>query len=335
MASGKRRGGKKRSQKKRRDESQQEAAPLIPFGDPRAMEKVSQDLGRLLAEREFGSIEEANAFLENMLREGGGKLPSAPAPTTPLERAQDLIYEAFETESPRKRVQLAKKALKVSPDCADAYVLLAEEDAESLEEARELYQKGVEAGERALGRETFEEEAGHFWGILETRPYMRARQGLAVCLWELGEREEAIEHYREMLYLNPGDNQGIRYELAGYLLDEEMDEELGELLERYEEDASAFWVYTRALWRFRKEGDTEEATAALKEALETNPYVPLYLLGHKSLPGALPELIGFGDESEAVAYFARALTGWLRTAQALEWLRQNVDERLLAEIEEE
>ncbi|MDQ5827573.1 MAG: hypothetical protein M3441_25780 [Chloroflexota bacterium] len=104
MASGKRRGGKKRSQKKRRDESQQEAAPLIPFGDPRAMEKVSQDLGRLLAEREFGSIEEANAFLENMLRESGGKLPSAPAPTTPLERAQDLIYEAFETESPRKRL---------------------------------------------------------------------------------------------------------------------------------------------------------------------------------------------------------------------------------------
>ena len=335
MASGKRRRGKKRSQKKRRDESQQQAAPLIPFGDPRAMEKVSQDLGRLLAEREFESIEEANAFLENMLREGGGKLPSAPAPTTPLERAQDLIYEAFETESSRKRVQLAKKALKVSPDCADAYVLLAEEDAGSLEEARELYQKGVEAGERALGRETFEEEAGHFWGILETRPYMRARQGLAVCLWELGEREEAIEHYREMLDLNPGDNQGIRYELAGWLLDEEMDEELGELLERYEEDASAFWVYTRALWRFRKEGDTEQATAALKEAIETNPYVPLYLLGHKSLPGALPELIGFGDESEAVAYFARALTGWLRTPQALEWLRQNVDERLLAEIEEE
>jgi tetratricopeptide (TPR) repeat protein len=335
MASGKRRGGKKRSQKKRRDESQQEAAPLIPFGDPRAMEKVSQDLGRLLAEKEFGSIEEANAFLENMLREGGGKLPSAPAPTTPLERAQDLIYEAFETQSSRKRIQLAKKALKVSPDCADAYVLLAEEDAGSLEEARELYQKGVEAGERALGTETFEEDAGHFWGILETRPYMRARQGLAVCLWELGEREEAIEHYREMLDLNPGDNQGIRYELAGYLLDEGMNEELGELLERYEEDASAFWVYTRALWMFRKEGDTEKATAALKEAIETNPYVPLYLLGHKSLPGALPELIGFGDESEAVAYFARALTGWLRTPQALEWLRQNVDERLLAEIEEE
>jgi tetratricopeptide (TPR) repeat protein len=232
-------------------------------------------------------------------------------------------------------VQLANKALKISPDCADAYVLLAEEGAKSLQEAKDLYEKGVLAGERALGEETFEEEAGHFWGILETRPYMRAREGLATCLWELGEREEAIEHYREMLDLNPGDNQGIRYELAGCLLDEEMDEELGELLQRYEEDASAFWVYSRALWMFHKEGDREEATAALKEAIETNHYVTLYLLGRKSLPSALPELIGFGDESEAVAYFARGLTGWLRTPQALEWLRQNVDERLLAEIEEE
>jgi hypothetical protein len=39
-----------------------------------------------------------------MLREGGGRLPEAPAPTTPLEHAQDLIYEAFETESSRKRL---------------------------------------------------------------------------------------------------------------------------------------------------------------------------------------------------------------------------------------
>ena len=98
--------------------------------------------------------------------------------------------------------------------CADAYMLLAEEDAGSLEETRELYQKGVEAGERALGRETFEEDAGYFWGILEIRPYMRARQGLAFCLWELGERQEAIDHYKQMLDLNSDDNLSIRHELA-------------------------------------------------------------------------------------------------------------------------
>jgi hypothetical protein len=65
-------------------------------------------------------------------------------------------------------------ALGISPLCADAYVLLAEE-AQSIEEARDLYAKGVEAGELALGPQGFEEYAGHFWDFLETRPYMRAR----------------------------------------------------------------------------------------------------------------------------------------------------------------
>lgn len=319
-----------------RREPEQEAPDLLALPDPRAMERMSAEMGRLLEEQQFDSIEQAQAFINRTLSEGGGFLPEAPAPTTPLHKAQDLMYEAFETESTRKRIQLAKKALKTSGDCADAYVLLAEEDAESLEEAKDLYQKGVEAGERALGRETFKEEAGHFWGILETRPYMRARQGLAACLWELGEHGETIEHYQEMLELNPSDNQGIRYELAGCLLDEDSSEDLGQLLERYKDDASAFWLYTRALLAFREGGATEKATAALEEAMETNPYVPLYLLGRRSfLAEGLPELIGFGDESEAVAYFARSLTGWLRTPSALEWLRENADEYSLAELEGE
>jgi ST7 protein len=164
-----------------------EVPDLSALPDPRAMERMSANIGKLLEEQEFDSIEEAQAFLDRMPLAGGGLLPEASAPNTPLEKAQDLVYEALETESARKRIQLAKRALKTSGDCADAYVLLAEEDAGSLEEARRLYQKGVEAGERALGRETFEEVAGYFWGILESRPYLRARQGLAFCLWELGE----------------------------------------------------------------------------------------------------------------------------------------------------
>jgi len=254
-------------------------------------------------------------------------LPIPAEPSTPLEEAQELIYEAFETGSHRKRVQLAKKALKVSSDCADAYVLLAEETAKDPEEAKELYEKGVQAGESALGEEAFEEDAGHFWGILETRPYMRARQGLALASWELGERSEAIAHYQQMLHLNPNDNQGVRYLLANALLEEGLDDELGELLESYEDDAGAGWVYARALWRFRTEGDGEEARSALEEAISFNPFVAGYLLGRKGMPGALPALVGFGDESEAVVYFAEALPGWLRTPGAIEWLRANAPQR--------
>jgi hypothetical protein len=37
-----------------------------------------------------------------------------------------MIYDAREIADPVKRVSLARKAFKISPDCADAYVLLAE-----------------------------------------------------------------------------------------------------------------------------------------------------------------------------------------------------------------
>ena len=303
-----------------------EGGDPIPL-HPRAMEKEIQEIGKQLRGKEFESVEEAQAFLEEMLESAEGLQPIPAEPSTPLEKAQELIYEAFETGSHRKRVQLAKKALKVSSDCADAYVLLAEETAKDPEEAKELYEKGVQAGESALGEEVFEEDAGHFWGILETRPYMRARQGLALASWELGERSEAIAHYQQMLHLNPNDNQGVRYLLANALLEEGLDDELGELLESYEDDAGAGWVYARALWRFRTEGDGEEARSALEEAISLNPFVAGYLLGRKGIPGALPALVGFGDESEAVVYFAEALPGWLRTPGAIEWLRANAPQR--------
>ncbi len=318
-----------------KEEPEELDAPGFP-PDPRAMERMTARIGRIMGEQQFESSEEVQAFMSQYLSEGGSSLEEAPPPTTPLERAQELIYDAFDTDDPQRRVELAEKALQISEDCADAYVLLAEETAEGAEEARELYEAGTRAGERALGDEIFVEEAGNFWGILETRPYMRAREGLASSLWVLGERTEALSHYQHILELNPNDNQGVRYELAGCLLDEGRDEELGELLEQYEDEASTFWLYTRALWRFRIKGATERATKELEEATDTNPYVPLYLLGRKNfLAQGLPELIGLGDESEAVSYFARALTQWLRTPGAVEWLRENTDEQFLLQLEQE
>lgn len=305
----KRRKASKASRKRQRD-----TPPPIP--DRRAMEKTMADISRLLSEQEFESAEEADAFLQKMIGPGG--VPEM-APRTALEEAQDLMYQAWEARG-RRRVQLARKALKISPDCADAYVLLAEETARSLEEARDLYAKGVEAGERALGPAAFKEGVGHFWGVLETRPYMRARSGLAQCLWVLGEGEAAVEHYRDMLRLNPNDNQGIRYLLAACLLEMGQDEELGRLLKEYKGDASAAWGYTWALLTFRREGDSREARKRLQEARQWNPHVPDYLLGRKRLPRALPEYVGLGEESEAVSYAAEFGHGWHRTPGALKWL---------------
>lgn len=53
------------------------------------------------------------------------------------------------------------------------------------------------------------------WGILENRKYMRAIHRKATLSADEGDAKGAEELYRLLLTLNPGDNQGIRYLLAG------------------------------------------------------------------------------------------------------------------------
>ena len=243
-----------------------------------------------------------------------------------LARAQRLMYRAWEETNPARRIALAHEALSISTDCADAYVLLAEEEADTVGRALEYYRLGVAAGERALGAAYFREFAGEFWGPLETRPYMRARKGLADTLWQLRRGEEAIEHYRELLRLNENDNQGVRYLLSGLLLELNRDEELAQLLRMpaYRDDWSATWLYTRALLEFRKGGTSAKAHEALGEALEENPHVPAYLTSKKRIPRDVPAYVGLGDENEAIAYAADHLNHWRRTPGAVEWLAEHI-----------
>jgi len=237
----------------------------------------------------------------------------------PLAEAQDLIYEAWESP-PRRALALANEALEVSEDCADAYCILAR-GARSLDEATQFYRQGVVAGERAIGAQAFEEDVGHFWGLLETRPYMRARAGLAASLWMAGGEAEAVGHYRDMLRLNPGDNQGLRYVLLGCLLQMEAWDEAEKLYAGYEDDAMATWSYSRALLDFQRQGDTPAARDALSQAVSANAHVPAYLLGEKEVPSVLPTYHGFGDENEAIHYVADHEPAWMMVPGALPWLR--------------
>ena len=292
-----------------------EPTAMPPTG---GMERTMAEVRRLLESQPFSSIEEANAFLQQAL--ASGQFEQTAPPETPLEQAQELMYEAFDTPSAPRRLQLARQALKISPDCADAYVLLAEEVAQTPWESIRYYQDGMAAGERALGAEEFAECIGHFWGLIETRPYMRARLGLAQLLAALGRRLEAIEHYRALLHLNPGDNQGVRYLLCSALLELGADDEVQKLLDEYDEESAA-WLYNRALLLYRRAGNSDEAVAALRAALPANPHVPDYLLQEKPMPDRMPDYVGFGDESEAMAYnFENGLV-WVRTLGALNWLQ--------------
>ena len=241
-----------------------------------------------------------------------------------LDKAQQIMYRAWEETNPAKRIALAHKALSTSPSCADAYVLLAEEEAGTVGRALELYEQGVAAGERALGREYFRKGVDYFWEMIETRPYMRARDGLAHTLWRLNRRDEAAGHFQGMLRLNPDDNQGVRYSLLDLLLEMNRDDEAAKLIRQYRDEWSSVWCYTRALLEFRKSGASDRARKALAKALEQNAHVPDYLTGKKRIPNRLPSLVGLGDENEAIDYAAKHLNHWRRTPGAVDRLAEQV-----------
>ena len=164
----------------------------------------------------------------------------------------------------------------------------------------ELYAEGVTAGERALGAHTFAREDGHFWDRVDTRPYMRARCALAQTLEALGRRDEALDHYRDLLRLNPNDNQGVRDLMLPLLVVSGRDDEALALVDQFADDPSAVWRYGRALVTYRREGESTAAATRLREALRSNRRVAKYLLGAAPFPAQDPETYAFGSEEEAV-----------------------------------
>ena len=150
---------------------------------------------------------------------------------------------------------------------------------------------------------------------------MRARAGVANVLEALGRCEEAMAHYRELLRLNPNDNQGVRFSLLSLYLQESRDKEARDLLKAYPDDKSmATGSYAQALLSYRKEGDSATARRHLKKALETNRHVPGYLLGEEEFPPIIPPSYSLGSIDEAVLCADNMLEAWEEPPEALEWL---------------
>ncbi|MBI5723265.1 MAG: hypothetical protein HZA50_04855 [Planctomycetes bacterium] len=287
------------------------------MGDMRAMESMHAQINRFLDGKEFKNAGEMNAAIK---KEFVGKPMegSKYRPRNAEEEAQDMCFQAFDAVG-RRRIILAKKALAIFPDCADAYVILAE-NITSPQKAEELYAAGVEAGRRTLGEKFFQQNAGHFWGMNRTRPFMRALEGLAEVRVHAGKLDQGAENFRELLRLNPHDNQGIRYLLLPLLIELGKLDESDELIAGYANDGMAVWKYCRALLKFRREADSSAARKLLQQAISSNPHAPKYLL-EEAQPEYEPTGYNPGSEEEAIICAKECGRAWLAVSGALDWLK--------------
>ncbi|MDD3926439.1 MAG: SEC-C metal-binding domain-containing protein [bacterium] len=243
-------------------------------------------------------------------------------------KAQELAYQAMKACDPQEAARLCSKALEIDPRCVDVLSMMSG----IFEDVHERIDKlawvvGI-AAEDLGGESFFEEHKGHFWGMVETRPYMRARLFLIHSLLEAGRAEDAIAHYEAMLELNPGDNQGLRYPLMGLYLETGNVAGVRRLFDEYDEPTAVF-VWSRVLERFLV-ADTDGAEQALSDAREVNSYAESYLAGVKPMPVELPGRYGFGDENEAIVCFDAIGGAWLKHREAVAWLRSNAPQQIPA-----
>lgn len=290
---------------------------VIP--DQRLMERQIREMQKIIQSKGFETVEEANEYMNKWLKETGGKIPIS-EPETPQERAMELVYQAIESKG-KRRLELAQHALAIDENCSEAYVLIAEETARTPEQAREWIEKAVRASENTLGPEFLgsDEYLGEYWRMLDARPYMRARAMLAEIQWAMGEREEAVATYQDLLRRNPGDNQGLRYKLVGWLIVLDRVDQALKLIKEYREDSAAM-LYAHALATFRKEGSTRKSKSRLRAAIEQNPFFPAYALGLRRLPKEIPPAYGMGSEEEGVVLVVESIQAWLSVHGAMDFL---------------
>uniref|UniRef100_A0A7R9U7V5 MYND-type domain-containing protein n=1 Tax=Pinguiococcus pyrenoidosus TaxID=172671 RepID=A0A7R9U7V5_9STRA len=121
-------------------------------------------------------------------------------------------------------------------------------------------------------RNAFEYDIGDFWGLHDPRPYCRARADLAFHLKDSSDAENnplaaelAIQHFRQLMILSKGDNQGVRDFVPTMLID------LGRYQEAY--DFIRYWIIG-----FSESYDDEQTTghdmAEDLEVLKFSEYGP-------------------------------------------------------------
>jgi tetratricopeptide (TPR) repeat protein len=235
--------------------------------------------------------------------------------------AELLCEYSLDCSDPMLAIAYALRAVRLNSACLDARMLLAIAAEGPRDELIEEIQAIVAAGEADLGSEFFAENRGQFWGIIETRPYMRARSRLADELYLAGRIGDAVRHYEEMLRLDPNDNQGVRYCLLSHYLETRDLAGAQRLFNEYKDEASAIFAWGRVLERYLA-GELSETDQALQDARRENVYVEEFITGREKLPKSRPDYYSPGDVTEAIVCMDEIGNAWKKYPDAVQWLKK-------------
>ncbi len=256
---------------------------------------------------------------------------------SPDEEADLLLARLPEDASLEEEIEAATQALEISEGCVSAWLILGM-NAESHEAALELFERGIAAGrKRFADLLASSADGGGVWGWIEARDFMRLLHEKARVLELVGNFDEAREVYREMLELNPGDNQGVRGDLLLLMAANQPVAACRELVDRYPDDVDCAMLWGRVFvsileaiersgFEFSEEGppagmspqaflkslgpEFAKPLREAKRAAERQPFVPLLFSGEGLMEVEIEDTVAIGGPYEAVHYLQRWALLW-------------------------
>lgn len=265
----------------------------------RESEKALKAMHQFLNENgaEDMTMDDVNGLLQKFTKDYNSNLPGRITEKT-AKTADDYLELAEEAPTKAKAEKYIKKALELEPDNMDA--VSASLDLIEDDSTWEYYQKLSEAvknGAKLMEKKGFmdEDSIGEYWGILETRPYMRLLNRYAEFMAEAGMMSLAAREYEEMIRLSENDNLGVRYSLMHVYAFLEQEEPALELHKRYDGYEETQMLLPLSVLYFKR-GDFDKAEEYLKRLCATNKDTKKFFRAIKKdkLDHYVEEISGYG-----------------------------------------
>ncbi len=221
---------------------------------------------------------------------------------TILDDAYELLEKAENAKSKTQAIKYAKEAYDMCHDCFDAVLFLSQLENNPLKRWK-LLDEGLKFEKDKLEKEGyFKNNIGRFYGILETRPYIKGLYAKANYLILDGKIKQARDVCKEILKLNESDNTGARYLLMAIYAYLEEENDLLELYKKYSEENLEMLFPLFVL--YYKQGNDTKAKEFLDRINKANPNFIKFFKGTMKENKYVPEgYYSRGDSSEVKMYF--------------------------------